>query len=58
MTAMAQSAQGSPALPRFLTLGQTIFAEDYLLELAKTSGFLKRTPRQIAAGALLASLCA
>jgi hypothetical protein len=58
MTAMAQSAQGSPALPRFLTLGQTIFAEDYLLELAKTSGFLKRTPRKIAAGALLVSLCA
>lgn len=58
MDANSQTQQCSPSLPRFLTIGQTIFAEDYLLDLAKSSGFLKRTPRKIDASALLASLCA
>ena len=44
--------------PRCLTIGQTIFSEDYLLDLAKTSGFLKRTPRKIDACVLLSSICA
>lgn len=58
MKAISQTSPGSPSLPRFLTIGQTIFAEDYLLDLAKTSGFLKRTPRKIDACGLLASICA
>jgi hypothetical protein len=58
MTEISQTSQCSPSLPRFLTIGQTIFAEDYLLDLAKTSGFLKRTPRKIDACGLLASICA
>lgn len=58
MAAIAQAPEGSLPLPRFLTIGQTLFAKDYLLDLAKTSGFLKRTPRKIDAGALLAAICA
>lgn len=58
MAAITQAPEGSLPLPRFLTIGQTLFAEDYLLDLAKTSGFLKRTPRKIDAGALLAAICA
>jgi len=58
MTAISQTSQCSPPLPRFLTIGQTIFAEDYLLDLAKTSGFVKRTPRKIDPCGLLASICA
>lgn len=53
-----QTPKSSPSLPRFFTIGQTIFAEDYLLNLAKTSGFLKREPRKIDACGLLASICA
>ena len=49
--------EGSPGYPRS-SIGQTIFSEDYLLDLAKTSGFLKRTPRKIDACGLLASICA
>lgn len=46
----------SPSLPGFLTLGQTIFARDYLLDLARTCGFLKRAPRKIDPCGLLASI--
>jgi hypothetical protein len=58
MSEISQTAQSSPSLPRFLTIGQTIFAKDYLLDLAKTSGFVKRTPRKIDPCGLLASICA
>ena len=58
MNAISQTSQSLPSLPKFFAIGPTIFAEDYLLHLAKTSGFLKRTPRKIDACGLLASLCA
>ena len=58
MTAISPKSQRSPSSPRCLTIGQTIFSEDYLLDLAKSSGFLKRTPRKIDACGLLASICA
>ncbi len=58
MTAISSKSQRSPSCPRSLTIGQTIFSEDYLLDLAKSSGFLKRTPRKIDACGLLASICA
>lgn len=58
MTAISSTSQSVPASPRRLTLGQTIFSEDYLLDLAKTSGFVKRAPRKIAACGLLAAICA
>lgn len=43
--------------PRHLSIGQTIFSEQYLLDLAKSSGFVKRAPRKIDACGLLASIC-
>jgi len=55
---MTPTPPASPSLPKFLALGPTLFAEDYLRDLAKTSGFLKRTPRKIDVCGLLASLCA
>lgn len=55
---MAPTPPSSPSLPKFLALGPTLFAEAYLLALAKTSGFLQRRPRKIDPGGLLASLCA
>ena len=58
MTAISSTSQSAPSSRRHLTIGQTIFSEDYLLDLAKTSGFLKRTPRKIDACGLLASICA
>lgn len=58
MTTISPTSQCSPFNPRYLTIGQTIFSEDYLLDLAKTSGFLKRIPRKIDACGLLASICA
>jgi len=48
----------SPHSPRRLTIGEAIFDNDYLLELAKSSGFHKRSPRKIDACSLLASICA
>lgn len=57
MIAISPTSQCSPISPRHLTIGQTIFSEDYLLDLAKTSGFIKRTPRKIDACSLLASIC-
>lgn len=50
-------SQNAPSNPKHLTIGQTIFSEDYLLDLAKTSGFLKRKPRKIDAISLLGSIC-
>lgn len=41
-----------------ITIGEAIFDANYLLELAKTSGFYKRTPRKIDICSLLASICA
>lgn len=58
MTAIFPTSQSAPSSPRRLTIGQTIFSEDYLRDLAKISGFLKRTPRKIDACGLLASICA
>ena len=58
MTTTSPTSQCSPVSPRCLTIGQTIFSEDYLRDLAKTSGFLKRTPRKIDACGLLAAICA
>lgn len=43
--------------PRHFPIGQTIFTRDYLLDLAKTSGFSQREPRKIDACSLLASIC-
>jgi len=43
--------------PKHLTIGQALFTEDYLLDLAKASGFYKRSPRRIDACSLLASIC-
>ena len=51
-------SQSVPSSPRHLTIGQSIFSEEYLLDLARTSGFLKRAPRKIDACGLLASICA
>lgn len=58
MDSISQTSPCSPSFLRFLKIGQTIFSEDYLLDLAKASGFLKRTPRKIDASGLLASICA
>lgn len=58
MNNIAQTAQSLPAIPKCFAIGQTIFAEDYLLNLAKTSGFLKRAPRKITPCGLLASIFA
>ena len=58
MSKISQSQQCSPSSPQFLIPGETLFSEDYLRELAKTCGFLKRTPRKVDACSLLASLCA
>lgn len=57
MAAISPTSQRAPFSARRITIGQTIFSEDYLLDLAKTSGFLKRTPRKIDACGLLASIC-
>ena len=57
MAAISSTSQISPSSLRRLTIGQTIFSEDYLLSLAKTSGFLKRPPRKIDVCGLLASIC-
>jgi hypothetical protein len=43
--------------PKHLSIGHVIFTEDYLLQLARTSGFARRTPRKIDACSLLASIC-
>lgn len=42
---------------RRISIGQVIFTEEYLLQLARTSGFAKRAPRKIDVCSLLASLC-
>lgn len=57
MAVISPTSERSPFNPRCLTIGQTIFSEDYLLGLAKTSGFLKRPSRKIDACGLLASIC-
>ncbi len=57
MTNIPSTSLISPSSLRRLTIGQTIFSEDYLLSLAKTSGFLKRPPRKIDVCGLLASIC-
>jgi hypothetical protein len=58
MANISSFSQSAPFLSRALTIGQAIFSEDYLRDLAKSSGFLRRTPRKIDACGLLASLCA
>jgi hypothetical protein len=58
MASNSPTAQCAPSSPRRLTIGQSIFSGDYLLDLARTSGFLKRAPRKIDACDLLASICA
>ena len=58
MAANSPTSQSASSSPRCLTIGESIFSEEYLLDLAKTSGFLKRAPRKIDACGLLASICA
>lgn len=58
MFSTSSTSQNAPSISRHLTIGQTIFSEDYLLNLARTSGFLQRTPRKIDACGLLAAICA
>jgi hypothetical protein len=41
-----------------VSLGETLFEEAYLLELAVTTGFYKRSPRKIDICNLLAAICA
>jgi hypothetical protein len=53
MTTTSPTSQSTPSSRRRLTLGQAIFSEDYLLDLARTSGFLRRAPRKIDACGLL-----
>ena len=40
-----------------ISIGQALFTEDYLLELARNFGFARRKPRKIGVCSLLASLC-
>lgn len=58
MAPLISTSHHKPSAPRHLTIGQTIFSEEYLLNLARTSGFLKRAPRKIDPCGLLASICA
>lgn len=44
-------------IPKQLTVAGVIFGEDYLLDLAVTSGFYKRSPRKIDACSMLAAIC-
>jgi hypothetical protein len=45
-------------IPKQLTIASVIFGEDYLLDLAVSSGFYKRSPRKIDACSMLAAICA
>lgn len=44
-------------IPQQLSVAGVIFGEDYLLELAVTSGFYKRSPRKIDVCSMLAAIC-
>jgi hypothetical protein len=44
-------------VPQQLSVAGVIFGEDYLLELALTSGFYQRSPRKIDACSMLAAIC-
>ena len=44
-------------IPHQLTVAGVIFGEEYLLDLALTSGFYKRSPRKISACSMLAAIC-
>jgi len=44
-------------IPHQLTVAGVIFGEEYLLDLAVTSGFYKRSPRKISACSMLAAIC-
>ena len=43
--------------PQQLSVAGVIFGEDYLLELAVTSGFYKRSPRKIDVCSMLGAIC-
>lgn len=44
-------------IPQQLSVAGVIFGEDYLLDLAVTSGFYQRSPRKIDACSMLAAIC-
>jgi len=58
MIDISSSQQCSPSSPRYISIGQTLFSEEHLIALAKTSGFIKRTPRKIDACGLLTAIFA